>query len=424
MRAVAVVAGVGLALVATAVVQAPASPASPAFTVERTVEVPAPGRVAVRLDRHVYDSSRADLADLRLRDGEDRLVPFVLDRGQPPGRAVDVVPVIRNRGWLADRSATAVLDFGDRAPKDRLRLELSGENFRRRVAVEGSDDAARWATLVEEAWVFAVPGAEPARYQTIELPPNDFRYLRLAVHPGPDERERVSLLGALLPAGGGRPLRDEPLVPRWTRAEDARSRETWLLLDLGARQQPFLSVSIDVADEHFFREAVVEARRDASRSGERAGGVRWDEIGRGVLHRLEHDGVRGESLTLAVRGREQWLRVRVKNADDRPLAIRGVSLRAPVERLLFEAAPGGRYRLVYGSPTAPPPDFDLPRTVGDVARWGATASAAGLGSPRRLDAQEAPPRPWTERHPALLWAGLVAVVAALGLLTAAALRRG
>jgi hypothetical protein len=93
----------------------------------------------------------------------------------------------------------------------------------------------------------------------------------------------------------------------------------------------------------------------------------------------------------------------------------------PVERVVFEAAAGRSYRLVYGS-REPAPTFDLARTVGDPAAWAAGAADVALGAVRR-NAPLPAPVPWTERHPALLWGGLLAVVAALGLLTLRALRQ-
>ena len=119
---------------------------------------------------------------------------------------------------------------------------------------------------------------------------------------------------------------------------------------------------------------------------------------------------------MAVAGRERALRVRLRNRDDRPLDVRTARVRVPVERVVFEAAGSRTYRLVYGS-TEAPPEFDLARTVGDVGAWAAGAREAPLGAPRRLAAAAGEEVPWTERHPALLWAGLVAVVVALGALT-------
>ncbi len=409
------IAGCSAALAAAA-----ASVPEPRF--ERAIEGFGPGRVAVRLDRRVYESARADLGDLRLLDERGALVPFLVDRGEASGPPADVRPAIRDRAWLPDGSASAVLDFAGRASRRRLRLELSGGNFRRRVAVEGSDEQASWRTIVDEAWVFAVPGREPARYETLDLPENDFPFLRLTVHPGPDERERIRIVDAVVPAEARQVRHEDVLVPRWRRAEELKDRETWLVLDLGARHQPFHAIDLDVSDARFFREAIVEARREGA--GARGGSrLDWVEIGRGAVYRLEHEERRRESLRIPVRGRERVLRVRLRNRDDRPLAIRGVALRVPIERLVFDAAPGGSLLLRYGARDLPAPAFDIARTVSDVTVWAAAAHEGQLGAERGTRSGEAAPLPWTESHPALLWSGLIAVVAALGALTYRAIRR-
>ena len=392
------------------------SPVPPAF--ERTIEVNAPGRVFVRLDRDVYEAAYADLGDLRVSDERGRDVPYVIDRAEPLGFP-DARPAIRNRGWSADGAATAVLDFGGRAGKRRLQLRLSGDNFRRRVAVSGGEDGADWVVLVDEAWVFAVPGNPPARYETVDLPENDFPLLRVVAHPAPDEKGRPAIEDAWVPGNGRPPRGEDRLIPRWSEAQDARARETWLTLDLGARHQPFHEVELDVTDERFFREARVEARRDPWTVG---GAVWWEEIGRGALYRLDHGGRRRECLRLEARGRERALRLRVRNLDDRPLKLRGVSVLVPVERLLFEAERTGVYRLTYGSSDRTKPSYDLARTAGDLVAWSEAARPAPLGPPRRSGASTEDGRPWTERHPSLLWGGLLAVVAALGALTWRALR--
>lgn len=405
-------------LLALAQASAPGQPpGAPGF--ERAIEGVRPGRVAVRLDRDVYESARADLSDLRVIADDGSLVPFLVDRGERAASPADVTASVRNRGWHADGAATAVLDFRERVPKTRLRLALSGDNFRRRVAVEGSDDGEQWTTLVDEAWVFAVPGQEPNRYETVPLPENDFPLLRIAVHPGEGERNRVQVLGATIPARADSPRHEEVLHPKWTRSEDTKAHESWLTVDLGARRQPFNAVGLEVADERFFREVRLEARRDG-RAG--AARVSWLELGRGAVYRLEHGGRRRECLQIDVSGRERVVRLTVSNGDDRPLAVRGIAFRVPVERVVFEAAAGRAYRLAYGSPTASAPAFDLARTVGDAGSWATAAAEAVLGPARRRVGAPSP-LPWTERRPALLWGGLLGVVAVLGLLTWRALRQ-
>lgn len=408
---------VSAALVASAVLGGLATAAAPTF--ERDIRVDAPGRVAVTLDRAVYGSARADLGDLRVIDERGEVVPFVLDRGDE-GPLPERRPSLLNRGRRPDGAAVADLDFGAGLSKDRLALRLSGDNFRRRVAISGSADGRDWTRLVDEAWVFAIPGPQAARYEEVELPANDHRLLRVEVAPGPDEPARFTIEEAWVPGRGRRPVREATLEPRLTRAEDAERRETWLVLDLGAAHQPFHAIDLRVEEPRFLREARVEARRDPAPGAASGRPPAWASLGGGVVYRLDHGGRTHECLRLAVSGRERAVRVRLANRDDRPLAVSGVAVRVPVERIVFEAGPGRQYRLSYGSGEGAP-GFDLAATVGDAAAWAVDARQALLGEARRVAAAPAAV-PWTERHRALVWGGLLAVVLALAGLTRRALR--
>ncbi len=399
---------------------APAA-ATPAF--ERAVELDGPGRVAVRLDRDVYEAARADLGDLRVLDRARGLVPFVLDRGESAARIGERRPALLNRGRTAAGEATVDLDFGGPGvSRSRLELRLSGDNFRRAVSVSGSAEGRDWTTLVDEAWVFAVPGADAARYETVDLPVNDFAILRVRVRPGPDERERVSIEDAWVPADERRPVRGGD-----ARAE-AHARRSARERDVADARPRSGAPAFPRGRARRGRPAVLPRgdRRGASRRARArraAGRVGWAEIGRGAIYRLGSATRPSECLRVSVAGRERALRVRLRNRDDRPLAVRAARVRVPVERVVFEAAGERAYRLVYGS-TEAPPEFDLARTVGDVEAWAAGAREARLGPPHRLAAAAGEEAAWTERHPALLWTGLLAVVAALGALVWRAMPRG
>ena len=387
---------------------------------ERAVHPSAPGRTFVVLDRAVYEGAEVDLRDLRIVDDRGDAVPYRLDRGEP-GRAGSPRPTQRNRGFVPGQSETVTLDFGGPVGKRSLLLRLSGDNFRRRVAVEGSANGTRWITLVDGAYVFAVPRPEAARYERVELPPNDFPLLRLTVFHGPDDPEHVDILDASLGEEAGRaPESAMTVVPE--RARDEKRRETVLTVDLGARYQPFAALVLDVADHRFFRGVAVEARRESVATKREPPAVYWVKLGETAVYRYDEGGRLQERLRIDVRGRERVLRVRLRDRDDRPLDIRGLLAMTPVERLLFEAAEGRRYVLTYGAPDLAAPDYDLARTIPNLEEWAANATPASL-APAHL--RRLPPErvAWSEAQPALLWTALVAAVVVLGWLTWGALRR-
>jgi len=389
---------------------------------QRPIEVAQPGRVAVTIDGPLYAEARVDLADLRVVDDQGRLVPFLIERTTSI-TPTPLQPALLNREFEKGRSESVTLDFGGATKKYALQLSLSGDNFRRHVRVEASDDARAWSTLTDDAYVFAVPGIPPSRFETVRFPENDRRYLRVRVDYAEAETRRVEIQSVLGLAGTQRVASTRILKPRLTRVEDPERHETQLVLDLGVRAQPFEEIRLETDAPSFFRATIVEARRDSSpaQPGQTPEPVRWVRLGDAAVYRYTEHGRVREQLGIMLKGRERAVRVRLRNRDDQPLPITGASVVVPVERLLFEAQAGRGYRLQYGDATRGAPSFDLTRTAGDPAAWGVAASVAGLGPARPL-APGQDTRPWTERHPRLLWIGLVAVVGALGSITWGALR--
>jgi hypothetical protein len=392
----------------------------PATEASRSIEVGAPGPAVAALDRDVYENARADLGDLRIRDDEGREVPYLLARvGERPPEVAR--PAMRDASYVRGQKAMVTLDFGAPTLKSHLALTLSGDDFRRRVSVEGRGRRdPEWVTIVDQAHVFAVPPPTEARYETIPLPENNHQLLRVTVFHGPDDPDRIRITDAWAGIEERRRPRETPIPAAMARADDARAGETVLTFDLGARHQPFRGVVLDVPLPRFWRGVAVEARLDPP-PGQAGAPLAWSHLGEGVLYRIESGGEVRESLRVDVAGRHRVIRLRIRNRDDAPLPVAGATVMAAVERIAFEAAPGRRYRLSYGDPRRTSPSYDLARTAGDPALFAARARETALGPPVHAPADLAEV-PWTERNPALLWGGLVAVVLALGVLTRQALR--
>jgi hypothetical protein len=396
--------------------------AARAAEVTRAVELPAegPGPAVVVLDRDVYENARADLADLRVVDDQGRETPYLLARVEERPATIRR-PTMSDVSFVRGTKAMATLDFGAPTLKSQLALTTTGDNFRRRVTVEGRNRRdPEWVTLVDQAYVFAVPAPAPARYETVALPENNFQLLRVTVFHGADDPDRIGIMDAWTSVEDRRRPREVELPARVTRAEDHDARETVLTLDLGARHQPFRGVVLGAAEPRFWRGVAVEARVDPP-AGAVGPPLAWTFLCEGAIYRFEDQGQPRESRRVDVAGRERVLRVRIRNRDDAPLGSITATVMAPVERLAFEAAPGRAYSLRYGTPARSAPAYDLARTAGDPALFAARGREARLGTPSMVPLKSEAPA-WTDRHPALLWAGLLAVVLALGALTHRALK--
>jgi hypothetical protein len=408
-----------------------------------TREIATPGgRTFVLLDGDVYEHARSDLGDLRVVDDQGGAVPYLLDRPTETSTTEARRPEIRNRGFRRGEHATATLDFGGPVLKREVRLRLSGTNSRRRVVVEGRGPRDEdWETLVDDAWVFAVPEPLAARYERVTLPENNHQLLRVTVMHGDGDPARIEIEDAETTPVVHRRRRGRTIPVTLRRTEDGKRRETLLDLDLGARHQPFLAVTLEVTDPRFFRGVVLERTWDVA-AGQQPS---WTSLRDDVIYRIPRaqptliaarpgESVPGtdragqatgpsEKLTIEAEERTRRLRVRIVNRDDAPLAVTAASVLVPEERLVFEAQPGRSYRLTYGRPELPAPQYDLQRTVGDAAAWAGAAQEGRMRAPEAIPTPAPPLPPWSDRYPALLWAGLLLVVAALGLATWRALAR-
>jgi hypothetical protein len=104
--------------------------------------------------------------------------------------------------------------------------------------------------------------------------------------------------------------------------------------------------------------------------------------------------------------------VAVENGDDVPLQIQTVTLEMRQRMVCFDAAAGASYTLRYGDAALGAPVYDYARLYQPQAN----AIAAQLG-PELANADYHPrpdERPFTERHPELMWVALILVVAVLG----------
>jgi hypothetical protein len=391
---------------------------------ERALTFTRAGRLAVTLDQDVYEFARPDLGDLRVRDHEGREVPYLLQRVDDAAQArAPAYPTLSNRTSVTGESVSATLDFGATTLKDELVLSLSGDDFRRRVRVEGRGRRhPTWETLTDQAYVFAVPDPGGARYEIVRLPENNHQFLRVTVFHGPADPPRIEIVDAFSRPERRRRPREAPHSVRPVRAEDPASRQTRFTLDLGARHQPFLGLQVEVRDRQFFRGVVVDAGVAAGAPGgdPPGGALAWQYLADGALFR--EDGLGGgvsESLRVDVKGRARVLRLTVKNREQPPLDVTGVSVLVPVERVAFEALPGRGYRLTYGVPELGPPTYELVRTAGDPALWSARAEEARLGDPVRRPLADA--ASWTQQYAGWLWGGLLS--AALVLAAAISARR-
>lgn len=233
--------GSGLALGATPTLQD--------FAYGLRVEATATGPIwELTLPEAVYRGvTRGDLADLRVFNAAGQIVPHALhlpkpaETDAPPEVGLPVFPLYRHRGEAAAgqvlrivtnekgavidaTAATTPADAADRveaylvdasalerAPRE-LRLEwrdAPAAGFAAAVAVETSDDLARWQPLARETTIAHLrAGDSVLEHRDIELPERKARYLRILWPERLREVELAKVTAGFAPLAG-------PVERRW-----------------------------------------------------------------------------------------------------------------------------------------------------------------------------------------------------------------
>jgi hypothetical protein len=96
--------------------------------------------------------------------------------------------------------------------------------------------------------------------------------------------------------------------------------------------------------------------------------------------------------------------VTVKNGDDQPLAIKAVELEMRQRRVCFDAKAGSAYTLHYGDVALHAPVYDFARLYADETKPLAASMGAETVNAEFVAREDS--RPYTERHPEVLWIAL------------------
>jgi len=135
------------------------------------------------------------------------------------------------------------------------------------------------------------------------------------------------------------------------------------------------------------------------------------------IHRVE-DGHRidEENLTVDTVPRDQEgpgnLKISIDNGDDTPWIPQSVQLQMLEHKLCFEAAANTTYRLFYGDEALTAPRYDYATLF--VPENNSVHATLGPEEANSLYEKRPDTRPFTDKHPALLWAALLAVIVLLG----------
>ena len=420
-RAIALMLGLALAASAAA---APFD--TKGWSWKRAVETDgAAGFTQIPVPPEVFDASQQSLADLRVLDARGELAQSAVFFG----RTADVVRVewkpaqLVNRAFEPAKLERATLDFGQPVLKNRVRLNLSGDNFRRRALVESSTDTLSWERVAENLYLFdiSLPGKQ-FKVDTLEFPENNFRYLRVTVFNMPDDPRRVEIVSA--EAALERKIAAKELVPveaalTASRIDDKQKASIYEW-DLRWRNMPVAVASFEIEDAYFDRAFELYGRNATTETvtvrieggtEQRETEAPWVAVGSGVLYRILEQDKPLESLKADwISAPYRHIQLRVMNGDNPSLRLKGAKFQRRAACVVFDARQAETYSLIGGNPGAGMPNFDIMRAVRNLDER--PLAEAKLGAPAML-AAAVELAPWSERNALPIYALLGVAVAAM-----------
>ena len=381
------------------------------FKYERPAEpAKSSGEHYVVVDETLWEHARPDLGDVRIYSQQTE-IPYKLVT-ESGGTETEQKSFRVLQPAIVGGKTQFLLDMSGVAEYDRIELKLATKDFVAHARVEGQDDphGARWADLGTTT-LYDLSTEKLGRNSTLQIPVTNYKFLRItvdrAVKPEDVEGGTAGITRAQKAV-----WRDLSAVPTLSQQNgnrgdrDGRQGNTTVLSFSIPANVPVerVAFAIEPAQQNFLRPVEVQSDKGFwSGSG---------EISR--IHMLRNgQKIDSERTFVDVEGvGPATLKIKIYNGDDAPLRITGAHLQQYERRIYFDSPSGAETSFYYGDEKLGAPVFDYAKlfkkdaSADPLALRPEAANVAYTGRPDE--------RPWSERHPAVLWLAIVGAVLILG----------
>jgi hypothetical protein len=369
------------------------------------------GRSVLTLPWEIFAHCGPGCADVRIVDSRGEEVPFVMEERHASRNVESKVARIIENSFVAGKYTQIIGDLGEaQTYYDSVKVETSRPDFIVWAEVALSDDAKTWRIVETRAPIARFRSREVDGTQTVAFQGLSSRYVRV----------RIAEPSGQFPVHGISVLQEQEYKPRTIEVPAALAEEKstdataslWRIT-LASPNQPVSELEINTDTAEFYRGVRISGSSD---------GKQWSYWGSGVVYRYTQAGKVRESLRVEFPETvgNRLLRVEVINGNDLPLTNLTFTLAATPRTLILKEVAGHSYRLLYGNEKATTPQYDLARYLDS----GATRTVSRILSlgPEEETTNYRDPRPFTERHPEVLWSALAVAIVLIGLTALKTLR--
>jgi hypothetical protein len=382
-------------------------PAVPYFTNVRDVQIAQADRQNFFIvDEELWNHSHGGLADLRLYDG-DSVVQYAISEQRAGVSSEEVDAKILNLGSVSGHTEFD-LDTNGLPEYDRVRLRLDAQDFVATASVSGGSAPGKAAEVqLTPSTLYDFTKEQLGSNSQLKLPASSFRYLHIVLSPGirPQQVKGAAIYN----------LRSQQA--RWTKvgscAAPQQKPHLTVITCVVPERVPLSRIAfhIDPAQVNFRRTVSVE---DAQGRPFASGEISRVRINRGGTL------VTNEELSLNVSGNSGQITINIDNGDNPPLTITSAEPLSLERRIYFDPQGKGTLKLYYGDSKLDAPIYDYARFFHADPSPAEAQLAPGAHNPQYTGRPDE--RPWSERHPGILWTAMTVAVLALMLLALRGLR--
>ena len=376
------------------------------YYVEITPEKSEPGMYDAVLPLEVLDKS--GIGDMRLYDSANREIPYAVRIRKEVDEVEESEGRLFNFAQAGTTSEVSVDLDENPGEHNEVEIETSGTNFRRRVAIEGSDNGQEWRMLNSNGVLINFASQNNAvESKQVSYPTSRYRYLRVRVQRDEltdDSAPRITGVKAIMAVREKGELSTWGVpVPSYQLLRNQGAHASAWAIDLGGNV-PCDRLILEIDGESFSRPFQVEDIDEPENV---------HVIATGTLTR--HLGDEPKPLVILFDDEQRLRKIRLQITDysNPTLNITSIQAGAPARQLVYELKePASQpLRLYFGNDKVPAPNYDFENELSSRLTAEPAHSSIGyvLGNPEYIP----DPKPFTERVPWLIYLVLAAASVAL-----------
>jgi hypothetical protein len=384
-------------------------------------------QACLTLDPSVFAHAGPQLSSLRLYNG-DKETPYAIDYSAPVSGSPKTIAALNAGLRNGATSFDAAMPDGSYSNID---LNINAHDFIATVRVSGSQSqSGSTVTNLGSYTIFDLTRQKLGRSTVLHLPQSDFRYLHFRID-GPIRPDQITGLST------GRLSAGEPQYVTVATSSTVLQKDRDSIIELTVPANvPVHRILLTPGPQpvNFSRDVTVTIARSIARTPIEAeerlppintagnllrihstqNGHKIDEehLSLDALYDLPYY-TNGFAYTVGQATAAKWT-IAIHNEDDVPIDLRSVTLQMIARNLCFDSAPGTSYKLYYGDAALDAPRYDYASLF--VLDKNAASLALGREEPNPQFENRPDTRPFTEKHPALLWIALIAAIFILGVI--------